>query len=91
MSTEDDRDMTAYGEVDYSWMSRLPKAKPPTPALIELMRNFRASQSDRKVEIVARSDAQFDGRDFDGLGRADKKRYLDRAAAGLQAVRRAWV
>jgi len=40
-----------------------------------------------EVETVARSDAKCDGRDFDGLGRADKERYRSRAWAGLRALR----
>lgn len=38
-----------------------------------------------KTEAIARSDAKFDGRDFDGLPRADRQRYLERAAAGIVA------
>jgi|GEM_PF-6060851 hypothetical protein len=40
-----------------------------------------------EIETVARSDAKCDGRDFDGLGRADKERYRSRAWAGLRALR----
>lgn len=39
-----------------------------------------------EIETVARSDAKYDGRDFDGLGRADKERYRSRAWAGLRAL-----
>lgn len=42
-----------------------------------------------EAETVARSDASFDGRDFATLGRADRQRYLDRAAAGQAAIRAA--
>jgi hypothetical protein len=42
--------------------------------------------SNHQVETLARSDAEFDGRDFDKLGRADRDRYLNRALAGLYAV-----
>lgn len=38
------------------------------------------------VEKMARSDAVFDGRDFDALGAADKKRYLARSQAGFDVV-----
>lgn len=40
------------------------------------------------IDIVARSDADFDGRPYDGLGRADRERYRDRARASLAALRR---
>ena len=40
-----------------------------------------------EIETVARSDAKCDGRDFDGLGHADKERYRSRAWAGLRALR----
>lgn len=40
----------------------------------------------KMTEIAARSDANFDGRDFDGLSAADRKRYLARSEAALQAV-----
>lgn len=43
---------------------------------------------DALVEIVARSDATFDGRPYDGLGRSDRDRYRDRARASLDALRR---
>ncbi len=42
--------------------------------------------TDEMVEIAARSDAKFDRRPFDGLGRADKQRYLDRSRAALEAA-----
>ena len=42
--------------------------------------------SDAMVEAAARSDAAFDGRDFDALGRADKRRYLDRSRKALEAA-----
>jgi hypothetical protein len=35
---------------------------------------------------MARSDAEFDGRTFDALGRADKRRYLERSLASLKAA-----
>lgn len=38
------------------------------------------------VEKMARSDAEFDGRDFDGLRSADKRRYMDRCAKSLKAL-----
>jgi hypothetical protein len=38
------------------------------------------------VEAIARSDAKYDGRDFDGLSREAKLRYLDRAAHGFAAI-----
>jgi hypothetical protein len=31
------------------------------------------------VELAARADAAFAGRDFDGLSKSDKSRFLDRA------------
>lgn len=39
------------------------------------------------AEIKARSDAAFDGRDFDALGASDKRRYLERSAAAIAALR----
>lgn len=37
------------------------------------------SARERAVEAGARSDAEFDGRDWNGMGRADRERYLARA------------
>lgn len=42
--------------------------------------------SPEMVERAARSDAAFDGRDFDRLGRVDRQRYLDRAQKSLAAA-----
>lgn len=42
--------------------------------------------TDAMVEAAARSDAEFDGRDFDALGRADKRRYLERSRKALYAA-----
>ncbi|TIR26598.1 MAG: hypothetical protein E5X34_02880 [Mesorhizobium sp.] len=39
------------------------------------------------IEAMARSDAKFDGRDFDSLGRTDRHRYLARSLAALKAIR----
>lgn len=41
---------------------------------------------DDAIERAARSDAEFDGRDFDRLGRIDRQRYIDRSARALQAA-----
>jgi hypothetical protein len=41
------------------------------------------------VEAAARSDATFDGRDFDKLGRADRERYLARARLSVAAAEQA--
>lgn len=41
---------------------------------------------DKLVEIIARSDAEFDGRPFDGMARADRDRYRERAAKSLAAI-----
>lgn len=38
------------------------------------------------VEVAARADAAFAGMDFDALGRADKRRFLERAEFILQTV-----
>lgn len=46
--------------------------------------NARSDMNAR--DVIARSDATFDGRDFDSLGRADKERYLERAQRGLSAL-----
>jgi hypothetical protein len=40
---------------------------------------------ERAVNAAARAEAEWDGRDFLALGRADKKRYRDRFYAGLKA------
>lgn len=42
--------------------------------------------TDDMVERAARSDSSFDGRTFDALGTADKKRYLARSRASLAAA-----
>lgn len=39
------------------------------------------------VERVARTAATFDGRPFEGLGRADRSRYLERARLEIEAMR----
>lgn len=41
------------------------------------------------IEKMARSDADFDGRAFGGLGRADKERYLARSKAALAVAEEA--
>jgi hypothetical protein len=38
------------------------------------------------IERVARADAEFCNRDFDALGRADKRRFMDRAAFMIAAM-----
>lgn len=47
---------------------------------------YKYGVTDRLVEIAARSDAFFDGRDFDGLSRVEKHRYLERSRATLGVV-----
>lgn len=42
--------------------------------------------TDEMVEAAALSDAMFDGRPWDSLGRADKRRYTDRARQSLTAA-----
>ncbi len=39
------------------------------------------------LEIMARADAEFCNRDFNGLSNADKRRYTERAAFMLRALR----
>lgn len=41
---------------------------------------------DSVILTMARSDAAFDGRDFNTLSRADKRRYLERCLAALRAI-----
>lgn len=41
---------------------------------------------DELVEIGAKADAAFDGRAYDSLGRADRRRYFERHKAALTAV-----
>lgn len=41
---------------------------------------------EKAVEAGARSDAEFDGREFDALSRADRERYLARARKSLRAI-----
>lgn len=38
------------------------------------------------IEIMARADAAFAGRDFDGLSNADQRRYRERAQFMLEAM-----
>lgn len=38
------------------------------------------------VEGMARSDAEFDGRDWEGMGRADRDRYKARCTRSLAVV-----
>lgn len=42
-----------------------------------------------EVDIVARSDAEFDGRDFDKLSRTDRERYIARAFQSMQRLKAA--
>jgi hypothetical protein len=44
------------------------------------------SARERAVEAGARSDAEFDGRDWNGMSRADRERYLARSRRSLQAI-----
>jgi len=37
------------------------------------------------IEAAARSDAEFDGRTFEAMGRADRDRYLARSAKAITA------
>lgn len=41
------------------------------------------------VTAMAKSDAEFDGRPWDSLGRKDRERYLQRSVRGLDAAKRA--
>jgi hypothetical protein len=43
------------------------------------------SAHEKGIEAAARSDAAVDGRDFDGLSRADKRRYLERPQLAIRA------
>lgn len=45
--------------------------------------------TEKQVEAAARSDARFDGRDFDGLRRVDRERYVERSRQALEAAERA--
>lgn len=57
---------------------------PKRARAIEIVK-LPAVLSSGRALAVARSDAKFDGRTFDGLGRIDRQRYLERAQAGLRA------
>lgn len=41
------------------------------------------------VTAMAKSDAEFDGRPWESLGRKDRERYLQRSIRGLDAAKRA--
>lgn len=41
------------------------------------------------VTAMAKSDAEFDGRPWDSLGRKDRERYLQRSIRGLAAAEQA--
>ena len=55
--------------------------------LTRLRARLAPVEGEALVEMVAKSDADFDGRPFVGLGRADKDRYLLRARAAIAAIR----
>lgn len=42
--------------------------------------------TDAQIEAAARSDAKFDGRDFDGLRRLERERYKERSRLALEAA-----
>lgn len=64
---------------------RLPHAE-PSPELRRVYAAYIDSRTARQVNALAVSDADFDGRPFAGLSRADKLRYLKRAERGVKAV-----
>lgn len=59
---------------------------PPSYAdVTPLYRHPSPSITEAEVEAAAISDAEYDGRTFANLGRADKQRYLDRSRRALTA------
>jgi len=45
--------------------------------------------TEAQIEAAARSDAAFDGRGWEAMGRTDRDRYLARSRAALEAAERA--
>lgn len=45
--------------------------------------------TDAQIEAAAKSDATFDGRPWESMGRLDRERYLARSRAALEAAERA--